>query len=305
VWFKDKNDERTGERKMGAMTGAASLALGPIGRERPPTTCQPQVGDHVPIEGETCPTCGVMKWFWIYNPFSKRARENNGWVVWGSQHCHCQPEPAALPLPTPAEASRAAVDPRWLEATFHQRGVRRRTFATFEPRDPAQEPMARAALDLAGQMNGAALPQAGVLLVGPPGTGRGHLLDALANVGHYHGWATLSVRAATLVDQCTPDPHLTGEPKEAQQTRRRAVRKVALLGVKDLLVDPLFPSELRELDEILAFREEAGLLTCFSGARLPSRVNTHGGEKAYQVARLVARVERLAQVAVYADGAKR
>lgn len=269
----------------------------------PPQTVNPQVADYIPIAGSECERCHTPKRYWLYNPFVRKSRDNDGWVRYDNGPCRCDPRTTPwLERPAPNDASRLAVDPRWLLTAFHQKPVRRRTFLNVETPDPWRERLALTALEFAHRnTSGRQLGTRGLFLVGPPGTGRGHLLDALANVAHYYGWSTLSVHTGPTLDKITPEAGMTGDLRQEQNEQRRAVRKVALLCLKDVLLDPLKPSELRELDALLTYREEAGLLTHFSAPLPPALLRLQGGSRTQQGARLGARLERLAQTVTYGE----
>jgi DNA replication protein DnaC len=256
----------------------------------------PQMGDSVPIDGHTCPTCGVIKLFWIYNTLSPRGRATGGWVLSQSQHCRCdQPDrDIGTELRVEEERSRRRATLQLLQRHLPQSRARRHTFLNFPHQDERCVQMALAAIEIAHTTSPESPGKGGLLLAGEPGMGKGHLLDALVNAAHGFGWVGLSVDAALLAEVCTPRTGAPRPEREEQNDVRRALRKVKLLAIKDVLLNPLLPSELRELDSLLSYREESGALTHFSAPKLPDALKRIGHRESLQVVRIVSRIERMA-----------
>jgi hypothetical protein len=273
----------------------------PPGALSPPQISNPAIAQTVPVEESQCERCGVLLSFWVFNPFSKSKDAVNGWVLWSSQHCRCDEEriQAAKAMEARLTQLRCDYSQEWLDKEFHQGPVRRRTFLAYQTSRDKAAALLEPVIGYSHQLAGAdRLPALGVLLVGEPAKGKGHLLDALTNQVRYYGWPCLSLSCARLLELTTPQNGEAGESFEDRQELRKAVRSVASLAVKDLLVDPLLPSELKELDLILSLREEKGLLTHFSACQPPDRLLKRGGANADQVARLVERVRRMVDLTV-------
>jgi hypothetical protein len=292
---------------MPPLVGVASRLLDrhcppePPGDLQPPAIDNPPIACEIPVPDVQCERCGVLLWFWVYNPFSRSEHAKDGWVLWRTTHCRCDEERQATARAMEARLSALRCDysQEWLDKEFHQGPVRRHTFLAYQTSRDKAAALLEPVIGYSHQLVGAdRLPTLGVLLVGEPAKGKGHLLDALTNQVRYYGWPCVSLSCARLLELCTPQNGEAGESYEDRQELRKAVRSVASLAVKDLLVDPLLPSELKELDLILSLREEKGLLTHFSACQSPDRLLKRGGANADQVARLVERVRRMVDLTV-------
>ncbi len=138
----------------------------------------------------TCPTCGPIppgQWTttpgWFYRrlcPCQRQAEEQR------RREAEQQQMQQAL-----LEQRRAAVY-GWLGACWPQKGLANKTFANFEP-TPQAEAVAQVQA-WAGQ------PQGTLLLYGGYGTGKTHLLAAIANHRRERGESVLFASAVTLFD---------------------------------------------------------------------------------------------------------
>lgn len=132
----------------------------------------------------TCPTCGVIR----------PGQWREGWFY--RRLCPCQQRRRRLQEQQQqqdalAEQRRALVY-GWLGANWQEHGLADKTFATFEP---AAQPEALTAVQA-----WAAKAQGTLLLTGDYGTGKTHLLAAIANQRRQRAEATLFASAVTLFD---------------------------------------------------------------------------------------------------------
>jgi DNA replication protein DnaC len=132
----------------------------------------------------TCPTCGVIE----------PGRWKDGWFY--RRSCPCQErrrqQQEQHKIQHALAEQRRALVYGWLGAPWQERGLDDKTFATFEP---AAQPEA-----LVAAQTWAARPQGTLLLTGDYGTGKTHLLAAIANHRRQRAEATLFASAVTLFE---------------------------------------------------------------------------------------------------------
>jgi len=131
-----------------------------------------------------CPTCGVIP----------PGRWTEGWFY--RRLCPCQQRRRRLQEQQQQQdalaAQRRAMVYGWLGPGWPQSGLDDKTFATFEP---AVQPEA-----LTAAQAWAAKPQGMLLLTGDYGTGKTHLLAAIANHRRQQAKSTLFASAVTLFE---------------------------------------------------------------------------------------------------------
>jgi hypothetical protein len=220
----------------------------PASIPQPPTTPNPTPGQQEPL-GDQCPQCGVLKTFWLYNPFLPSSKTRAGWVLWRNQHCNC---PDRRPAPPAIDPGLAALDrllnwEQWRPLTFAQfpqTGWRRAL------------PAYRFCSDYARRADPAA---AGVCLVGPPSAPREHLLAALMNAARARGQATALVTYPHLLSLLSYETDL-----EAYRPARKLLKGVPQLAIAGLFADPATPLELKPVHQLLDDRARLGKTTHLS-----------------------------------------
>jgi DNA replication protein DnaC len=240
----------------------------------PPDVPEPEPGDTVPI-GNPCPVCGTIRDHWVFNPFLEASKKHHGWVIHRSRICACPgSDPHVLPdgAPKPLPHSH---DQDWLDREFAQRGTRRQTFPTFRlDLQPRLKPAYQAAQSYACRFQHAEVAR-GVYLAGPPCTGKSHLVNAVVNAARALGHPALSLSAPHLFEYLTPDHRLDPAERPDALLRRQALRGVPVLALRNLFAAPLLPSELRELDLLLEYRESRGLTTHVTAPYEAGQIPTH------------------------------
>jgi hypothetical protein len=212
----------------------------------------------------------------------------NGWVQYRERICAC---PGSDPYQAVGGRVAAPVYGQgWLDREFGQRQERRQTLLSFmpTPRSPLG-PLWQGVNRYAREYR---LGQSGLYLAGPPSIGKSHLVSGLVNAARGLGATGLSMTASRLLDLSLPERGEPEETQEARQRRRRALRAVSVLALRDLFRQPLRPTEVKELDLLLEYREERGLTTHFTSPFTPDQMRVSPGNTDARAA-LVRRSERM------------
>jgi DNA replication protein DnaC len=196
--------------------------------------------------------------------------------------------PAAPPAPDGPGSQR------WLDAQFQQRAIRRQTFVTFHREiEPRREATYEAMREYATRFT--EHTRRGLYLSGAPHTGKARLVAALVNAARGEGCTALVLSQARLLARTMPRPGEDPEEQEERRLRRKALRVVEVLAIRDLLGAPLRPAYVAELLRLLEDRARRGLVTHFTAAETPRelrrRLDPSGRQKL--LAALLDRVESL------------
>lgn len=267
-----------------------------------PEVDNPGIGDSVPT-GRQCAGCGSLNQFWVMNPFVKKSKANGGWVLYEPRICRCpgsDPNEALEKQLTMRE--RIPYDQAWLNTQFHQRQALKQTFLTFDlSKNPKARPLFTAAHDFAQRL-GQGLPEKGLLLAGPSGIGKGHLLAALAAAARLHGHAAVTISAPQLLEETQASSDDGSDERRDKKERFAVLKALPLLCLKDLLLQPLAPSAVAFLDRLLEARSERGGLTCLSAPDNLYRLKSRFGGGREETAALCRRVGVLARLVAAPPG---
>lgn len=257
----------------------------------PPAIAAPEPGQQVGA-GPVCPVCGAPTAAWFYNPFSRRSQD--GWVLIRGLVCRC---PGRDPLaPPPPSGGAGAEYPAWLDREFLQEAVRGQTFRTFDLRtQPRLRETYEAALAYAQRFDGST--RRGLYIAGRPQTGKGHLAAALVEEARAAGFQALALSQARLLELTLPEASARAAEQALCQQRRKAVRAVPVLAIRDLLPVVPLPSQLRELDLLLEHRADHGRVTHFTAFETPARLRQRPdwGRLRFATIALLHRVESLTE----------
>lgn len=251
----------------------------------PPTVTDPTPGQQVPV-GDQCPHCGVLKTFWLYNPFALKGRDTNGWLMWRTQHCAC-PDYRPAYRPRDPEIEHLDSVTNW-ECRRHQ------TFKNFSQEGWRKAlPAYRFCVSYVRRL--ADGPKAGVCLCGPPSAPREHLLAA----------TIAAVRASGTAGAVITYPHLLqlldDEEREHHRAARDALRRVRHLAISGLFADPATPVELKGLHQLLDERYRTGRITHATLHRPPAFWRSEGDRPAVQ-AEIALLLEQIALAPVAVPG---
>lgn len=260
----------------------------------PPQLFDAPVGHTVPT-GRQCAGCGTLNQFWVMNPFVARSKKHGGWVLYEPATCHCPGKEDDRVDWWLTKSKPPAYDQAWLNTEFSQRPRLSQTFLTYN-RDANRmvRPVWQEAEAFARRINGQ-LPDKGLLLVGPSGIGKGHLLAAVAQVARLSGHLAVTISAPQLLELTQPDRADFEEERRAKLARWNALQRLPLLCIKDVLLQPLAPSEVATLDRLLEARQDKGNLTCFSAPSTPFALKSRFGAARPETAALCRRLGVLAR----------
>lgn len=257
-----------------------------------PEVVNPGIGDTVPT-GRQCAGCGSLNQFWVMNPFVKASKANGGWVLYEPLICRCPgSDPNERLEKQLTRTERIPYDQAWLNTQFHQRHALKQTFLTFNPgANPKARPLYDAAHAFAHTFaHSRLLPEKGLLLVGPAGIGKGHLLAALAACARLHGHAAVTLSAPQLLEETFGSSDDGADERRDKRERMAVLKALPLLCLKDLLLMPLPPSAVAFLDRLLEARFERGGLTCLSAPDNLYRLKSRFGSGREEIAALCRRV---------------
>jgi hypothetical protein len=259
--------------------------------EEPPDPPDPSPGDEAPA-GDPCPHCGEARLWWVYNPYARRTL--NGWTKHRTWVCACpESDPHHPAAGRPARPAAMEVDQRWLDGQFLQRPTYGQTFLSFRcPEASPLRPLLEAVQAFAQRGDHAG--GRGLYLAGPPSIGKGHLASALVNAARARGIPALSMTAAFLLDVSLSAVKETEEEADARADRRKALRAVPVLAIRDLFRQPLLPTEVKELDLLLDYREGRDLTTHFTSPYAFAQLRVLSNQTDARAA-LVRRIERLTE----------
>jgi hypothetical protein len=111
----------------------------------------------------------------------------------------------------------------------------------------------------------------GVFLAGRAGIGKSHLIHVLINQARALGLPALSLTLTQLLALTLPERGEPPEQREERYDRRRILRRVPVLAIRDLGRRDLRDGEIEELSLLLEHREDAGLVTHFTGTTTPAQ----------------------------------
>jgi hypothetical protein len=267
-----------------------------------PEIDNPGIGDSVPT-GRQCAGCGSLNQFWVMNPFVKRSKENGGWVLYEPKICRCPgSDPNERLEKQLTRRERIPYDQAWLNTQFHQRRSLKQTFLAFdEAANPRARSLLTAAHSFARTLTGP-LPDKGLLLVGPAGIGKGHLLAAIADAARIHGHAAVTLSAPQLLEATQASSDDEASERGLKRERWSVLKALPVLCLKDLLLMPLPPSSIAVLDRLLEARADRGGLTCLSAPETLHRLKSRFGGGREECAALCRRVQVLTRMVAAPPG---
>jgi DNA replication protein DnaC len=268
----------------------------------PPARTDALIGDSEPT-GRQCPGCGSLNQWWVMNPFVKASKAHGGWVLYEPRICQCPGSDPHEGLERRLTKSEPIpYDQAWLNAQFHQRQALKQTFLTFNPHANPKARLLFTEAQAFAQRLSDTLPETGLLLAGPAGIGKGHLLSAVAAAARFHGHAAVTLSAPQLLEATQPSSDDAPDERRDKKERWATLKALPLLCVRDLLLMPLAPSAIAALDRLLEARFERGRLTCVSAPDNLYRLKSRFGGGREETAALCRRVGRLTRLVAAPPG---
>jgi hypothetical protein len=273
----------------------------------PPRVRNPEVGQVVPVPDPVyrCRHCGSSRAQWVYAPMMRSSVE--GWVFHRETLCcpavdpHHEREAAAAVGSGPA----AKLSQAELDRVFVQEGVQRQTFASFDRKaSPKLKPVVEALERYAREFDPGTTRQ-GVFVAGIAGLGKSHLVNALVNEARRLRAPAVSLSLTRLFDLTCPERGETAAERDERNERRRLLRLVPVLALRDFGRHELTAPEVKELGLLLEYREDRGLVTHGTGTETPARLRGRPdwGRQKDAVCALFYRIERLCHPILTCDPA--